>query len=181
MKTVRLLHAIGELNDRLLPVGKESVAALIASLSDADAFDTPLPQPRRPGSSRRKQYYDKATAACLRDCAPRADEVCTVHIIDMKLTEPATGDMNPKQRVVHDMADAKHTLALLSTKDLPSLPIFCLYARQGTVTVQVRRTLRMTLTSEQVQLLVRCIDNSSCVRLLLYANSTRTFSAQCYV
>lgn len=54
----RRLHEIGELNDNLLPVGKESMqldAHLCAPLPD-DEVSEGMP---RPGSTKRRQYYYK--------------------------------------------------------------------------------------------------------------------------
>ena len=64
--TVDHRGTVGELNDNLLPVGEESVMALVEELADDDM---PLHGRSRPGSNR-TQYYKKMTASALSDCLP---------------------------------------------------------------------------------------------------------------
>jgi endoribonuclease Dicer len=58
LEACKLLHQRGELNDNLLPVGKDTIAKLLTQLDDDP--DEWVPNLRiKVGSAKRKQLYDK--------------------------------------------------------------------------------------------------------------------------
>lgn len=91
LQSCRVLHERKELDDHLLPVGKESMRVFLQQDADDEAFPTdgkPLP-----GSSKRKQFYDKRVGlccSCLRrsisrggvyDAQTAACAVCALEIV----------------------------------------------------------------------------------------------------
>ncbi|KAF2366634.1 Ribonuclease III domain [Trinorchestia longiramus] len=61
------LHQLGELDDYLLPVGKESIQ-LDQHLCPPPTSDLDPEAFPRPGTTKRRQYYYKKVAACLTSC-----------------------------------------------------------------------------------------------------------------
>jgi len=61
VEVCKTLHQQGELNDYLLPVGKE---ALKFDFDDYDDEIWPTDGSARPGSTKRRRYYDKKVLNC---------------------------------------------------------------------------------------------------------------------
>lgn len=61
LETCRVLHLAGELDDKLLPIGKESFHLLLSSeelvLDEADQLQVSNDNDPRPGTNKRRQYY----------------------------------------------------------------------------------------------------------------------------
>ena len=153
LEVCKELHRRGELDDHLLPVGKESVCRLLNQIED-DAELWPLDGRARPGSTKRKQYYHRLVPDALRDSRPLPDLPCYLHALHFSLQAPATGAGNPKNRPLVDLAESPRFLGLLSRKPFPPLPAFPLFARQGRLSCQLQTTTaRITLAREQLQLL----------------------------
>ncbi|KAJ8706627.1 hypothetical protein PYW07_012705 [Mythimna separata] len=78
LQACRILHKSGELDNQLMPIGKENFKAMELDQSvntmctylggDNDANDS-----ARPGSTKRRQYYYKRTAWAFTDCQPVID------------------------------------------------------------------------------------------------------------
>lgn len=65
LEVCKILHKAGELDDHLLPVGKESAAKVLEYLiGDDDDEIWPEDGRARPGSTKRKQYYRKKVPYC---------------------------------------------------------------------------------------------------------------------
>jgi len=62
LKTCMILHEAGELDDRLQPVGKELIKY---DDEDCEWEDHELHGQARPGTTKRKQYYNKKVIAVL--------------------------------------------------------------------------------------------------------------------
>ncbi|CAG9577532.1 unnamed protein product [Danaus chrysippus] len=62
----RVLHRVGELDDQLLPIGKENFKA--AEMENINLEESG--ENARPGTTKRRQYYYKRTAAALTNCRP---------------------------------------------------------------------------------------------------------------
>jgi len=45
---------------------------------------------KTPGTSTRKQYYDKSWAPPMKECAPKANINCFMHVIDYDLVQQAS-------------------------------------------------------------------------------------------
>lgn len=61
LEACRVLHLAGELDDKLLPIGKESFHLLLLSdelvLDEADQLQASNEDDPRPGTNKRRQYY----------------------------------------------------------------------------------------------------------------------------
>ena len=61
LEACRVLHLAGELDDKLLPIGKESFHLLLSSdelvLDEADQLQAANDDDPRPGTNKRRQYY----------------------------------------------------------------------------------------------------------------------------
>ncbi|KAH9630840.1 hypothetical protein HF086_001869 [Spodoptera exigua] len=78
LQACRILHKSGELDNQLMPIGKENFRAVelegvntigtCAGNEPADAHDS-----ARPGTTKRRQYYYKRTAWAFTDCQPVID------------------------------------------------------------------------------------------------------------
>jgi len=62
LKTCMILHEAGELDDRLQPVGKELIKY---DDEDCEWEEHELHGQARPGTTKRKQYYNKKVIAVL--------------------------------------------------------------------------------------------------------------------
>ncbi|XP_063631222.1 endoribonuclease Dcr-1-like [Cydia splendana] len=81
LQACRILHKSGELDDHLMPIGKENFkAGELEACAEADA---------RPGTTKRRQYYYKRTARAFTNCEPIVDTT------DEQLAEEAGGHTEP--------------------------------------------------------------------------------------
>ncbi|XP_063372084.1 endoribonuclease Dcr-1 [Cydia amplana] len=81
LQACRILHKSGELDDHLMPIGKENFkAGELEACAEADA---------RPGTTKRRQYYYKRTARAFTNCEPIVDTT------DEQLAEEADGHTEP--------------------------------------------------------------------------------------
>jgi len=69
LETCRVLHLAGELDSKLLPIGKESFHLLLSSeelvLDEADELQASKDDEPRPGTNKRRQYYRKRVLRSL--------------------------------------------------------------------------------------------------------------------
>ncbi|XP_063545206.1 endoribonuclease Dcr-1 [Cydia strobilella] len=81
LQACRILHKSGELDEHLMPIGKENFkAGELEACAEADA---------RPGTTKRRQYYYKRTARAFTNCEPIVDTT------DEQLAEEADGQTQP--------------------------------------------------------------------------------------
>nr|XP_049696043.1 endoribonuclease Dcr-1 isoform X1 [Helicoverpa armigera]XP_049696044.1 endoribonuclease Dcr-1 isoform X1 [Helicoverpa armigera] len=72
LQACRILHKSGELDNQLMPIGKENFKA--AELGGSGAAREPdAGDSARPGTTKRRQYYYKRTAWAFTDCQPVID------------------------------------------------------------------------------------------------------------
>ncbi|KAG6460082.1 hypothetical protein O3G_MSEX011760 [Manduca sexta] len=71
LQACRILHKSGELDDNLMPIGKENFKA--AELETNSNTDDETNDSARPGTTKRRQYYYKRTAWAFTDCQPVID------------------------------------------------------------------------------------------------------------
>ncbi|PZC70491.1 hypothetical protein B5X24_HaOG215877 [Helicoverpa armigera] len=72
LQACRILHKSGELDNQLMPIGKENFKAAELGGSGA-ARETDAGDSARPGTTKRRQYYYKRTAWAFTDCQPVID------------------------------------------------------------------------------------------------------------
>ncbi|XP_075990086.1 endoribonuclease Dcr-1 [Anticarsia gemmatalis] len=77
LQACRILHKSGELDNQLMPIGKENFKAVELEASNTIACNnndvTDNSDSARPGTTKRRQYYYKRTAWAFTDCQPVVD------------------------------------------------------------------------------------------------------------
>uniref|UniRef100_A0A672QYG8 ribonuclease III n=1 Tax=Sinocyclocheilus grahami TaxID=75366 RepID=A0A672QYG8_SINGR len=147
------LHKIGELDDHLMPVGKETVK-YEEELDLHDEEETNVPG--RPGSTKRRQCYPKAIPECLRGCYPVPEQPCYLYVIGMVLTTPLPDELNFRRRKLYPPEDTTRCFGILTAKPIPRIPHFPVYTRSGEVTISIElQKSGFTLSVEQLELITR--------------------------
>uniref|UniRef100_A0A8C1FZ98 ribonuclease III n=1 Tax=Cyprinus carpio TaxID=7962 RepID=A0A8C1FZ98_CYPCA len=147
------LHKIGELDDHLMPVGKETVK-YEEELDLHDEEETNVPG--RPGSTKRRQCYPKAIPECLRGCYPLPEQPCYLYVIGMVLTTPLPDELNFRRRKLYPPEDTTRCFGILTAKPIPRIPHFPVYTRSGEVTISIElQKSGFTLSAEQLELITR--------------------------
>lgn len=147
------LHKIGELDDHLMPVGKETVK-YEEELDLHDEEETNVPG--RPGSTKRRQCYPKAIPECLRGCYPVPEQPCYLYVIGMGLTTPLPDELNFRRRKLYPPEDTTRCFGILTAKPIPRIPHFPVYTRSGEVTISIElKKSGFTLSAEQLELITR--------------------------
>ncbi|XP_006632316.1 endoribonuclease Dicer [Lepisosteus oculatus] len=147
------LHKIGELDDHLMPVGKETVK-YEEELDLHDEEETSVPG--RPGSTKRRQCYPKAIPECLRASYPVPEQPCYLYVIGMVLTTPLPDELNFRRRKLYPPEDTTRCFGILTAKPIPRIPHFPVYTRSGEVTISIElQKSGFTLSAQQLQLITR--------------------------
>ncbi|KAG7161841.1 endoribonuclease Dicer-like 2 [Homarus americanus] len=117
LECCRCLHQIGELDDQLQPVGKESM-----KLDDhlcAPPADDQVPEGMpRPGTTKRRQYYYKK--------------------LEMVLTCPIPDEQNTRGRKIYRPEKSTRSFGIVTTKPISQVSGFPVFTRSGEVIVHVR-------------------------------------------
>ncbi|KJH42284.1 double stranded RNA binding domain protein [Dictyocaulus viviparus] len=164
----RVLHKTGELNDNLLPVGRESIADLL----DEDPDEWAPGISAKVGSARRKQLYDKRVATALNEALPKKGEPCYIYVMELELLKEPSPESNPKRRRFANPLKYEYLFGFLSSKILPKvffklscyaimkklflfqIPAFAAYLRQGDMRVHlVRASSQVTLSSQNITMI----------------------------
>uniref|UniRef100_A0A8D0ENA9 ribonuclease III n=1 Tax=Strix occidentalis caurina TaxID=311401 RepID=A0A8D0ENA9_STROC len=147
------LHKIGELDDHLMPVGKETVK-YEEELDLHDEEETSVPG--RPGSTKRRQCYPKAIPECLRDSYPKPEQPCYLYVIGMVLTTPLPDELNFRRRKLYPPEDTTRCFGILTAKPIPQIPHFPVYTRSGEVTISIElKKSGFTLSLQMLELITR--------------------------
>lgn len=136
LEACRLLHEKGELNDHLLPVGRESIANLLCHLDDEPDEWAPGIN-AKVGSARRKQLYDKRVARALHEALPAVGQPCYVYVMELELMKEPSLEHNPKRRKFTNPEEYQSCFGFLSSRKLPKIPSFPAYLRQGDMRVHL--------------------------------------------
>ncbi|XP_064881872.1 endoribonuclease Dicer [Oncorhynchus nerka] len=176
------LHKKGELDDHLMPVGKETVK-YEEELDLHDEEETSVPG--RPGSTKRRQCYPKAIPECLRDSYPVPEQSYYLYVIGMVLTTPLPDELNFRRRKLYPPEDTTRCFGILTAKPIPRIPHFPVYTRSGEVTISMElQKAGFTLSAVQLDLITRLHQYifSHILRLekpALEFNPTQADSAYC--
>uniref|UniRef100_A0A914KI95 Uncharacterized protein n=2 Tax=Meloidogyne incognita TaxID=6306 RepID=A0A914KI95_MELIC len=136
LEACKRLHQRKELNDNLLPAGKDILDDLLGEVDD----DEYLPHlPSRMGSSKKKRLYDRKMSKTLNSTLPSQDSECILYVMEMKLVKPVTDEGNPKRRKIIDPFESNSAFGFLSSKELPKIPGFPVFQRNGEMNVQIRK------------------------------------------
>ncbi|XP_041827819.1 endoribonuclease Dicer [Melanotaenia boesemani] len=147
------LHKIGELDDHLMPVGKETVK-YEEELDLHDEEETSVPG--RPGSTKRRQCYPKAIPECLRDSYVLPEHTYYLYVIGMVLTTPLPDELNFRRRKLYPPEDTTRCFGILTAKPIPQIPHFPVYTRSGEVTIFIELLKSgFTLSTAQLDLITR--------------------------
>ncbi|MBN3294911.1 DICER Endoribonuclease, partial [Amia calva] len=147
------LHKIGELDDHLMPVGKETVK-YEEELDLHDEEETSVPG--RPGSTKRRQCYPKAIPECLRHSYPVPEQSYYLYVIGMILTTPLPDELNFRRRKLYPPEDTTRCFGILTAKPIPRIPHFPVYTRSGEVTISIElQKSGFTLSAQQLDLITR--------------------------
>ncbi|KAG5857788.1 hypothetical protein ANANG_G00023100 [Anguilla anguilla] len=147
------LHKIGELDDHLMPVGKETVK-YEEELDLHDEEETSVPG--RPGSTKRRQCYPKAIPECLRNSYPVPEQSYYLYVIGMVLTTPLPDELNFRRRKLYPPEDTTRCFGILTAKPIPRIPHFPVYTRSGEVTISIElQKSGFTLSAPQLELITR--------------------------
>ncbi|OWF53355.1 endoribonuclease Dicer-like [Mizuhopecten yessoensis] len=134
LKACEILHKSGEIDDQLLPIGKELFMKEEEDSSTLDSED--IAGEARPGTTKRKQYYIKQLGSSLVKGHPTVD-TNFLFLIQLTLTQPISDDQNTRGRRVYTPEETNRGFGLLSSKHIPMIPTFPLYTRSGEVTVSL--------------------------------------------
>ncbi|GMT18805.1 hypothetical protein PFISCL1PPCAC_10102, partial [Pristionchus fissidentatus] len=132
-KACKTLHEMGELNDHMLPVGKEAVLSLLDD--DPDEFSPAYMA--RVGSMKRKQLYDKKAASILQQALPLEREDLFLYVLDIDLIVPAPGEESRKNRKIVNPKTADLCFGFLSKEKIPKIPPFPAFLREGESRVNI--------------------------------------------
>uniref|UniRef100_A0A3Q2PQN4 ribonuclease III n=1 Tax=Fundulus heteroclitus TaxID=8078 RepID=A0A3Q2PQN4_FUNHE len=147
------LHKIGELDDHLMPVGKETVK-YEEELDLHDEEETNVPG--RPGSTKRRQCYPKAIPECLQDSYALPEQTYFLYVIGMVLTTPLPDELNFRRRKLYPPEDTTRCFGILTAKPIPRIPHFPVYTRSGEVTISIElQKSGFALSSAQLDLITR--------------------------
>ncbi|XP_057715845.1 endoribonuclease Dicer isoform X3 [Corythoichthys intestinalis] len=147
------LHQIGELDDHLMPVGKETVK-YEEELDLHDEEETCVPG--RPGSTKRRQCYPKAIPECLQESYAVPEHTYYLYVIGMNLTTPLPDELNFRRRKLYPPEDSTRCFGILTAKPIPRVPHFPVYTRSGEVTISIELLKSgFNLTATELDLIIR--------------------------
>nr|UFK76043.1 dicer-1-like protein [Haemaphysalis longicornis] len=139
LKACEELHKMGELDDQLVPQGKE---AMRLALDQSAAGRLPpeedvQPGGPRPGTTKRRQRYDKKVSEVLRGQRVGDNDECHLYAFSLKLTCPIPEEQNTRGRKIHDPADTARGFGLVTSRRIPLICSFPVFTRSGEVTVEL--------------------------------------------
>eukprot|EP00057_Strongylocentrotus_purpuratus_P014474 XP_011668948.1 PREDICTED: endoribonuclease Dicer isoform X1 [Strongylocentrotus purpuratus] len=148
VKAATILHKAGELNDYLQPMGKESILK-----ATDNAFNHLFADGQtRPGTTKKRQYYDKEVAKCLQECLPQADQPCYLYSVDMSLASPLPDILNIRERRLHRPEETQQCFGIITSKQIPKVPGFPVYTRAGELAVSIMlESDEIRLSSSQIR------------------------------
>nr|CAB3238000.1 endoribonuclease Dicer [Phallusia mammillata] len=152
METCKRLHQAGELDDNLMPIGKETVKY-------AEELDQREPEKTavtgRPGSTKRRQTYNKETPLTLSHCLPTSDDHIFIYEVVMRIKIPLSDDLNVRRRKLFFPEDTPRCFGILTTKPIPKIPGFPIFTRSGEESARLRLCRSFVSLSPQHIKLVR--------------------------
>ncbi|XP_046835523.1 endoribonuclease Dcr-1 [Vespa crabro] len=147
------LHRENEIDDNLLPIGKENFKAKpedaeVPALPDESRLDF---SEARPGTTKRRQYYYKKTAEALTDCRPLVGVPSYLYHISMVLNCPLPEEQNTRGRKIYPPEESAIGFGILTLKKIPKLCSFPIYTRSGEVHVKLKLS-KQTIVLDDVQI-----------------------------
>ncbi|XP_077992696.1 endoribonuclease Dicer-like [Glandiceps talaboti] len=133
LKTCELLHKAGELDEHLLPVGKE-----VVPYEDRDTLEEEMDSDGpRPGTTKRRQYYCKQVADALQHNLPGVNKPSNLYVMKMTLVLPLPDVLNTRGRKLYYPENSVQGFGFIMSKQTPAIPSFPVYTRSGKVNVAI--------------------------------------------
>ncbi|KAK0177678.1 hypothetical protein PV328_001707 [Microctonus aethiopoides] len=147
------LHKENEIDDNLMPIGKENFKARpedaeVPALPDESEWDY---FEARPGTTKRRQYYYKKTAEALTDCKPVVGIPAYLYHIKMVLSCPLPEEQNTRGRRIYPPEECDIGFGILTSKKIPKLCPFPIYTRSGEVQVELKLS-KNTVVLDSIQI-----------------------------
>ncbi|XP_015125778.1 endoribonuclease Dcr-1 [Diachasma alloeum] len=147
------LHKENEIDDNLLPIGKENFKARpedveVPALPDEIRSEY---SEARPGTTKRRQYYYKKTAEALTDCRPTVGVPSYLYHIKMILSCPLPEEQNTRGRRIYPPEESDIGFGILTLKKIPKLSPFPIYTRSGEVQVELKLS-KNTVVLDSIQI-----------------------------
>ena len=164
LEVCKRLHALGELDDAMVPTGKE----LLIKLNPVVVIDESESKERLLGTTKRRQYYYKQVAPSLQgilpvnkenksDISKRQEEkeqklendgggiqsrptdcyYFRLYSISLKLICPIPADQNTRGRKVYPPEESEQSFGFLVQDEIPPVCPFPIYTRSGEVLVEL--------------------------------------------
>ncbi|CAK9807565.1 Endoribonuclease dcr-1 [Anthophora plagiata] len=145
------LHRKNEIDDNLLPIGKENFKAKpedaeVPALPDESEVDF---SEARPGTTKRRQYYYKKTAEALTDCRPIVGVPSYLYHINMVLSCPLPEEQNTRGRRIYPPEESAIGFGIITLKEIPKLCPFPIYTRSGEVHVKLKLSKQTIILNEE--------------------------------
>ncbi|KOC66705.1 Endoribonuclease Dicer [Habropoda laboriosa] len=145
------LHRKNEIDDNLLPIGKENFIAKpedaeVPALPDESKVDF---SEARPGTTKRRQYYYKKTAEALTDCRPIVGIPSYLYHINMVLSCPLPEEQNTRGRRIYPPEESAIGFGIITLKEIPKLCPFPIYTRSGEVHVKLKLSKQTIILNEE--------------------------------
>ncbi|OAD58870.1 Endoribonuclease Dicer [Eufriesea mexicana] len=144
------LHRKNEIDDNLLPIGKENFKAKpedaeVPALPDESKVDF---SEARPGTTKRRQYYYKKTAETLTDCRPIIGIPSYLYHINLVLSCPLPEEQNTRGRRIYPPEESAIGFGIITLKEIPKLCPFPIYTRSGEVHVKLKLSKQTVILNE---------------------------------
>ncbi|XP_069696429.1 endoribonuclease Dcr-1 [Periplaneta americana] len=176
LEACKVLHRAQELDDNLMPVGKESfrvheeeeTTLALEELEEMVPRDSSEP---RPGTTKRRQYYYKRIADALTDCRPIPGQPAYLYHISMVLTCPLPEEQNTRGRKIYPPEDSPQGFGILTLKQIPKICPFPIFTRSGEVSVKLELSgSGVILTPDKLEKIVTFLNYTftSVLRLQKY-------------
>ncbi|CAK8683082.1 unnamed protein product [Clavelina lepadiformis] len=151
VETCKLLHESGELDDNLMPIGKETVK-YAEELDPWKAESTTVPG--RPGSTKRRQTYDKEVPTTLSKCLPLPEESLFLYEIEMKIQIPLPNELNVRMRKLYFPEHTPRCFGILTMKPIPQIPGTPVFTRSGEELAKLKLCRSyLSLSAQQIKLI----------------------------
>ncbi|KAL0108749.1 hypothetical protein PUN28_014111 [Cardiocondyla obscurior] len=149
MKTCIELHKLGALNDKLLPTTNDefiqNLDYLFPHWVNEDKYQT--------GTYKKKREHQLEYPLAFRGAYPQPKKQLYLYILDCPPTYYMTGSDN-RRAVFYDLLKKKNGFGILSSKNLPKIPSFPLFMKDGKLNVSVKpNNTTISLSEEDITLL----------------------------
>uniref|UniRef100_H2YYK3 ribonuclease III n=1 Tax=Ciona savignyi TaxID=51511 RepID=H2YYK3_CIOSA len=152
METCKILYHSGELDENLMPIGKETVKYA----EELDPWKREISSiSGRPGSTKKRQTYNKDSPNILRSCLPQPESNLFMYEVRMRIRVPLLDELNVRRRRLFFPEDTTRCFGILTTKLLPQIPGFPIFTRSGEESCQLKFCRGFIQLSPQQVKLVR--------------------------